>query len=96
MFVRVTVLEFDPANAPEVERFWRERSRPSALSQDGNLGARAYRVVETPGQMIMMGEWETTEQAERYLNSPEHDALAAGLMPLLKGGLKRYVAESID
>lgn len=96
MFIRITVLEFDPANAPVVERFWRERSRPSALSQKGNLGARAFRVTNTPGQMIMVGEWETTEQAENYIRSPEHDALTAGLAPYLKGSLVRYIGESID
>ena len=96
MFIRVTVLEFDPAHSSQVERLWREKSRPSALSQAGNLGARAFRVVQTPGQMIMVGEWETTEQAETYLRSPEHDQLMAGFAPYLKGGLVRYVGESID
>ncbi len=96
MFIRITVLEFDPANAPVVERFWKERSRPSALSQKGNLGARAFRVINTPGRMIMVGEWETMAQAETYLRSPEHDALNAGLAPYLKGSLVRYLGESID
>jgi quinol monooxygenase YgiN len=96
VFIRITVLEFDPTNTTVVERFWRERSRPSALSQKGNLGARAYRVPDKPGQMIMVGEWETVEQAERYLRSPEHDALNAGLSPYLKGNLVRYLGESID
>jgi heme-degrading monooxygenase HmoA len=96
MFIRITILEFDPANAPMVERFWRERSRPSALSQKGNLAARAFRVANTPGQMIRVGEWETEGQAESYLRSPEHDALNAGLAPYLKGSLVRYLGESID
>ena len=96
MFIRITVLEFDPSNAPLVERFWLERSRPSALSQRGNLGARAFRVPNVPGQMIMVGEWETHEQAETYLRSPEHDALNAGLAPYLRGSLVRYLGESID
>ncbi|MDD5673228.1 MAG: antibiotic biosynthesis monooxygenase [Chitinivibrionales bacterium] len=96
MFIRITVLEFDPANASEVERFWRERSRPSALSQKGNLGAKAFRVVHALGQMIMVGEWETKEEAETYLQSPEHVALNDGLAPYLKGCLVRYVGESVD
>jgi len=96
MFMRITVLEFDPANASKVESFWNERSRPSALSQKGNLGARALRVVNAPGQMIMIGEWKTQEEAETYLRSPEHVELNDGLMPYLKGILVRYVGESID
>jgi quinol monooxygenase YgiN len=44
----------------------------------------------------MVGEWETMEQAEAYLRSPEHEALNAGLAPYLKGSLVRYVGESID
>jgi heme-degrading monooxygenase HmoA len=96
MFIRITVLEFDPADASKVESFWREKSRPSALSQKGNLGARSYRGATMPGCMIMVGEWETMEQAEAYLRSPEHEALNAGLAPYLKGSLVRYVGESID
>ncbi len=96
MFVRITVLEFDPADADIVMRFWKEKSRPSALAQEGNLGASAYRVTHTSGRMIMVGEWATVEQAERYIKSPEHDALNAGLAPYLKGSLVRYVGESID
>lgn len=96
MFIRITVLEFDPTNASIVEKFWREKSRPSALSQKGNLGAEAYRVIDTPGKMIMVGEWESQKQADTYLKSPEHDALNAGLGPYLKGGLTRILGESID
>ena len=96
MFIRITVLEFDPANAPVVERFWRERSRPSARSQKGNLGARAYRVTDNPGKMIMVGEWETMQQAETYLRSPEHVALNDGLAPYLKGSLVRFLGDCID
>ncbi len=96
MFIRITVIEFDPSNAEIVERFWRERSRPSALSQKGNLGAEAFRVVNAPAKMIMVGEWENQEQADRYLNSPEHDALNAGLAPYLKGNLVRYLGNSVD
>jgi quinol monooxygenase YgiN len=96
MYIRITVLEFDPANAAKVEQFWKDRSRPSALSQKGNLGARSFRVVHAPGQLIMIGEWETLEQAETYLTSPEHVALNDGLAPYLKGNLVRYVGQSID
>jgi heme-degrading monooxygenase HmoA len=96
VFTRITVLEFDPANTSKVEQFWKERSRPSALSQKGNLGANAFRVVGTPGQMIMVGEWKTQQEAETYLHSQEHVALNDGLMPYLKGILVRYVGESID
>jgi hypothetical protein len=46
--------------------------------------------------MIMIGEWETMEQAEIYLRSPEHKALNDGLSPYLKGSLIRYLGESID
>jgi quinol monooxygenase YgiN len=96
VFIRITILEFDPSNAPVVERFWCDRSRPSALSQKGNLGAKAFRVTNNPGRMIMIGEWETREQAEAYLRSPEHEALNAGLAPYLKGNLTRYLGDSID
>ncbi len=96
MFIRITVIEFDPSNAEVVEHFWRERSRPSALSQKGNLRAEAFRVVNAPGKMIMVGEWENQEQADRYLHSPEHDALNAGLAPYLKGNLVRYLGNSVD
>ena len=96
MFMRITILEFDPADAPAVERFWKEHSRPSALAQPGNLAARAFRMVQAPGKMIMAGEWASTEQADAYLQSPEHDRLLAGLAPYLKGAIVRYIGESVD
>jgi quinol monooxygenase YgiN len=96
MFIRITILEFDPTNANLVERYWREKSHPSALSQKGNLRAEAFRVVGSPGKVIMVGEWESQELADRYLYSPEHDALNAGLAPCLKGNLVRYLGNSVD
>lgn len=96
MYIRVTILEFDPAHGGEVERLWREESGPQARAQRGNLGARAFRMVGAPGQMMMVGEWETAEQADAYLHGPEHDKLMAKYAPYLKGGLARYVGQLIE
>lgn len=95
MYIRVSILEFDPACSAEVERLWLEDSRPSALAQRGNCGAHAFRIVGSPGQMMMVGHWESLEQAEAYLHGPEHDMLMAKYAPYMKGGISRYVGELI-
>lgn len=96
MFVRVTILQCDPVQQGEVERLWLEESRPQALAQKGNLGARAFRSLESPGQLLMIGEWESLPEADAYLRRPEHQELMAKFAPYIQGPLQRYVGELIE
>lgn len=96
MFVRISTIQCDPAHRNEVERLWLQESLPSARAQKGNLGARAYRSLENPGQLIMVGEWASVEEADAYLRSPEHDALVAKYGTLIQGIVSRIVGELIE
>jgi len=95
VFIRVSILEVDPARIADVERLWLHESLPHARSQEGNLGAKAFRSVENPGQIILVGEWASVEEADAYLRSPEHDELVVKYGALIRGISQRFVGELI-
>ncbi len=96
MFIRVSIMQCDPDQMAKVEKLWLEESLPQATAQKGCVAARGFRSQEVPGQFIMVGEWETVEQADAYLVSPEHEGVVTKYAPYLKGGLQRFVGKLIE
>lgn len=95
MIVRVSVLQYDPAHRAEVERLWLEVSRPTALAQKGNLAARACRSAGSPGELIMIVEWESPEDADAFVRSPEHQDVLARYAPYITGPLEMFSGELV-
>lgn len=77
MIVLLGILEFDPAYQAEMERLFKEENVPHAESKKGFIRARAFRSLDSPGRMILMGEWESMEEAHAYYYSQEHDEVTA-------------------
>lgn len=92
--VRITRAAFEPSQVDAAAEFWRETGASLMRSAPGCLRADAYRGT-TPGEFILLAEWSSQDDADRFLTGPDHKAFGARMDALTSTVTDRIVGERI-
>jgi quinol monooxygenase YgiN len=93
--LRVTRARIDPERRDEVDAYWGETGRPMMCSAPGCLRADAYWSGEGD-ELLLISEWTSHENAERFLAGPGHRTFAAVMESLGSTVHERIVGDRID
>ncbi len=92
--VRVTRARIDPDKVAEASRFWREEGGPMMRRAAGCVRADGYWGGE-PGEFILLAEWASQEEADRFLTGPNHKAFGKAMDAFASTVTDRIVGERI-
>src|SRR2546421_2280681 len=73
--VRHIIVRASPDQGAEIERLWKADCAPLMIKRRGCLREELLRCREEPGEYISVGEWESQEAIDAYLNSEEHQTI---------------------
>jgi quinol monooxygenase YgiN len=96
MFARISLVRFDPERMEEAQQRWLTVSVPAAKARKGCRNMRGFRSLEEPGLMIIVSEWDSQEDSDAYLYSPEHEEMIKGYGTLIKAMEGRYPCVLIE
>lgn len=82
----------------EFQRYYDEKVVPSTASMKGIKGRRLLRSLENPEEGISISLWETREDMENYVKSPQRQGLARDGEKLYSGDywVKHFEVKSSD
>jgi quinol monooxygenase YgiN len=72
---RVIRASVPPDRAADVEGFWLETGQPMMRRAPGNLRAEAFWAGE--GQFTIISEWRSQDDAQTFLDGPDHQVFGA-------------------
>lgn len=87
MFCLVSRYQTLPENLAKIAQIFREQAVPLVSRQLGFEGV--YLLTKPDGQFMVLNIWETEEQANAWLQNPQHQQIVAQLRPMLSGAPMR-------
>jgi quinol monooxygenase YgiN len=93
--LRVTRARFDAARVAEAAAYWRDTGGPMMRRAPGCRRADAFWAGETGTEFTLVAEWASTEDAQRFLASPDHKAFGAAMDALGSSVFERIVGDLI-
>ena len=87
MFCLASRYQTESKNLNEVAAIVKEQGLPLVSRQKGFSGA--YLLTQVNGVFMTLNIWDTEEQANAWLQNPEHQKIVAQLQPLLAGAPAR-------
>jgi heme-degrading monooxygenase HmoA len=92
--LRITRARFGPDQAPGAADYWRTTGGPMMRRAPGCLGAEAYWAGDGT-EFVLVAAWASREDAERFLEGPDHRAFGAAMDELGSVILERIVGDRI-
>ena len=73
--VRLIFVTVDADDVAAAERIWKEDCAPLMIKQPGCLSEMLLKAREHVGELISLSVWDGDDSLERYLASPDHEAI---------------------